>query len=63
MEPLTFEMALGMNQKAKERFDALSESEKRRFLAEGEKLQTREEQFAFVSSLAGWVDPHPPYQL
>lgn len=63
MEPLTFEMALGMNQKAKEAFEALSEEEKHRFLEEGRKLRSREAQFDYVSRLAGWTDPHPPYQL
>ena len=62
-DSMDIETMLGLNQKAKERFDALTETEKRLFLEKGRKLATRETMREHVSELAGWVDPHPPYQL
>jgi len=60
---MDLETMLGMNRKARDRFDALTPAEQRQFLEGGRNLVSREEMRDYVSSLAGWVDPHPPYQL
>jgi hypothetical protein len=62
-DKMDIEPMLGLNQKAKERFDTRPETEQRLFLETGRKLGTREAMREHVSELAGWVDPHPPVQL
>lgn len=62
-DKMDIETMLGLNQKAKERFETLSETEQRRFPETGRKLGSGETMREHVSDPAGWTDPHPPYQL
>ncbi len=61
--PMDMRQALSMNRDAQVRFMTLMPAQQQRFLHEGNRCKTREEQMDMINTLAGWVDPHPPYQL